>query len=59
MGTAPKIVCVPKEQWPQIRHDYLETHQPEATAQPATPAKPAVVDQAQQLFGDLVEVKTD
>ncbi|MFD1419636.1 DNA polymerase III subunit gamma/tau [Lactiplantibacillus songbeiensis] len=59
MGTAPKIVCVPKEQWPQIRHDYLETHQPEVASQPATPAKPAVVDQAQQLFGDLVEVKTD
>jgi len=59
MGTAPKIVCVPKEQWPQIRHDYLETHQSEQPASTAAPVKPAVVDQAQQMFGDLVEVKPD
>ncbi|VDG24850.1 DNA polymerase III subunit gamma/tau [Lactiplantibacillus mudanjiangensis] len=60
MGHSPKLVCVPKEQWPQIRKDYLATHQPEMSeAASQAPEKPAVVDQAQQLFGDLVEVKSD
>ncbi|MFC6180376.1 DNA polymerase III subunit gamma/tau [Lactiplantibacillus daowaiensis] len=60
MGHAPKLVCVPKEQWPQIRRDFLATHQPEnSPAASQAPAKPAVVDQAEQLFGDLVEVKPD
>lgn len=59
MGQAPKIVCVPKDQWPQIRKDYLATHQP--GGKPAAETKPAepVVDQAKHMFGDLVEVKPD
>ncbi|BDZ30054.1 DNA polymerase III subunit gamma/tau [Lactiplantibacillus sp. WILCCON 0030] len=59
MGQAPKIVCVPKEQWPQIRKDYLATHQPEGTATKQAPQKAPVVDEAEKRFGDLVEVKPD
>ncbi|WP_318767090.1 DNA polymerase III subunit gamma/tau [Lactiplantibacillus carotarum] len=60
MGQSPKIVCVPKDQWPQIRKDYLATHQPGGT-KPAdqAPQPEPVVDQAKDLFGDLVEVKPD
>jgi len=60
MGQAPKIVCVPKDQWPQIRKDYLETHQP-GGAQAATNEAPKepVVEEAKAMFGDLVEVKPD
>ncbi|MFB9768306.1 DNA polymerase III subunit gamma/tau [Lactiplantibacillus modestisalitolerans] len=60
MGQAPKIVYVPKDQWPEIRKTYLATHQPGGTqAEPAKPQSAPVVDQAKQLFGDLVEVKPD
>ena len=59
MGQAPKIVCVPKEQWPQIRKDYLATHQPEGTAAKKVPEKAPIVDEAEKRFGDLVEVKPD
>ena len=60
MGQAPKIVCVPKEQWPQIRKDYLATHQPGgATPEKKAPAKEPVVEEAKNMFGDLVEVQPD
>ena len=60
MGQAPKIVCVPKEQWPQIRKDYLATHQPGgATSEQQAPAKEPVVEEAKNMFGDLVEVQPD
>ncbi len=59
MGQSPKIVCVPKDQWPQIRKDYLATHQPGGKAAEKAPEKVPVVDQAKDMFGDLVEVKPD
>lgn len=59
MGQAPKIVCVPKEQWPELRKDYLTTHQPEGAATQQAPQKAPVVDEAEKRFGDLVEVKPD
>jgi len=59
MGQAPKIVCVPKEQWPELRKDYLATHQPEGAATQQAPQKAPVVDEAEKRFGDLVEVKPD
>lgn len=59
MGQAPKIVCVPKEQWPELRKDYLTTHQPEGAAAQQAPQKAPVVDEAEKRFGDLVEVKPD
>ncbi|MFC6294574.1 DNA polymerase III subunit gamma/tau [Lactiplantibacillus daoliensis] len=59
MGQAPKIVCVPKEQWPELRKDYLATHQPEGAATQQAPQKTPVVDEAEKRFGDLVEVKPD
>ncbi|CAM3183022.1 DNA polymerase III subunit gamma/tau [Lactiplantibacillus plajomi] len=60
MGQSPKIVCVPKDQWPQIRRDYLATHQPGGAPAKEQPEKAApVVDQAKNMFGDLVEVKPD
>lgn len=59
MGQAPKIVCVPKEQWPELRKDYLATHQPEGAAAQQAPKKAPVVDEAEKRFGDLVEVKPD
>lgn len=59
MGQAPKIVCVPKEQWPELRKDYLATHQPEGAAIQQAPQKTPVVDEAEKRFGDLVEVKPD
>jgi DNA polymerase-3 subunit gamma/tau len=60
MGQAPKIVCVPKEQWPQIRKDYLATHQPGgATPEKKAPTKEPVVEEAKNMFGDLVEVQPD
>lgn len=59
MGQAPKIICVPKDQWPQIRKDYLATHQPGGKAAEPVVKKEPVVDQAKSMFGDLVEVKPD
>ncbi|AVK64478.1 DNA polymerase III subunit gamma/tau [Lactobacillus sp. CBA3606] len=59
MGTAPKVVCVPEEQWPQLRKDYLATHQPDGGASPAKPEQPAVVAQAEAMFSGIVEVKAD
>ena len=60
MDQAPKIVCVPKEQWPQIRKDYLATHQPSGPAATnEAPQKAPVVVAAEKQFGDLVEVKND
>ncbi|RRK11835.1 DNA polymerase III subunit gamma/tau [Lactiplantibacillus garii] len=59
MGQSPKIVCVPKDQWPQIRKDYLATHQPGGQAAKPAPKAEPVVDQAKHMFGDLVEVKPD
>ena len=51
---------MPKEQWPQIRKDYLATHQPGgATSEQQAPAKEPVVEEAKNMFGDLVEVQPD
>ncbi|AVK61914.1 DNA polymerase III subunit gamma/tau [Lactobacillus sp. CBA3605] len=59
MGSAPKVVCVPEEQWPQLRKDYLATHQPDGDAAPTKPKQPAVVAQAEAMFSGIVEVKAD
>jgi DNA polymerase-3 subunit gamma/tau len=61
VGTTPKIVFVPYQEWPGVRKQYIATHRPEH--QQAAPKKvetPAVVQAAADLFGtDNIEVKND
>ena len=67
-GNPFKVVLVPHDVWPEIRQEYLQNHavpsqqvttDDEAEATPKPEQKPAVVDQAQALFGDAVVVKKD
>ncbi len=65
-GNPFKVVLVPHGVWPEIRQEYLQNHavpsqqvttDDEAEATPKPEQKPAVVEQAQALFGDAVVVK--
>lgn len=67
-GNPFKVVLVPHDVWPEIRQEYLQNHavpsqqvttDDEAEATPKPEQKPAVVEQAQALFGDAVVVKKD
>lgn len=67
-GNPFKVVLVPHDVWPEIRQEYLQNHavpsqqvttDDEAEATPNPEQKPAVVEQAQALFGDAVVVKKD
>ncbi|GED81452.1 DNA polymerase III subunit gamma/tau [Latilactobacillus curvatus] len=67
-GNPFKVVLVPHGVWPEIRQEYLQNHavpsqqvttDDEAEATPKPEQKPAVVEQAQALFGDAVVVKKD
>ncbi|MCP8847138.1 DNA polymerase III subunit gamma/tau [Latilactobacillus curvatus] len=67
-GNPFKVVLVPHDVWPEIRQEYLQNHavpsqqvttDDEAEATPKPEEKPAVVEQAQALFGDAVVVKKD
>lgn len=63
IGTAPKIIFVPQEEWPQVRQSYIEQHRrgTQKTTEAKTKSKTApVISQAKSLFGsDYVEVKDD
>lgn len=67
-GNPFKVVLVPHDVWPEIRQEYLQNHavpsqqvttDDEAEVTPKPEQKPAVVEQAQALFGDAVVVKKD
>ncbi len=67
-GNPFKVVLVPHDVWPEIHQEYLQNHavpsqqvttDDEAEAPPKPEQKPAVVEQAQALFGDAVVVKKD
>ncbi len=67
-GNPFKVVLVPHDVCPEIRQEYLQNHavpsqqvttDDEAEATPKPEQKPAVVEQAQALFGDAVVVKKD
>ncbi|KRM24546.1 DNA polymerase III subunit gamma/tau [Latilactobacillus graminis] len=66
-GNPFKVVLVPHDAWPEIRQEYLQNHAvpvqhettDQATGTPKPEQKPAVIEQAQALFGDAVVVEKD